>query len=78
VAKEDGSVTLQCKATGAHNLILYGPKIYGKYGEWKRNFFDNGEIFSEILTISTLKIFNIDRKAAGSYECVAKFFLRKK
>ena len=71
MAKEDGSVTLQCKATGAHNLILYGPKIYG---EWKRNFFDNGEIFSETLTISTLKIFNIDRKAAGSYQCVPKFF----
>ena len=30
MAKEDGSVTLQCKATGAHNLILYGPKIYGE------------------------------------------------
>jgi len=74
VAKEHGCVTLECKATGAHNLIWYAPKIYGKYKEWKRNFFDNGEIFSETLTISTLKISNIDRKAAGSYECVAKFF----
>ena len=40
-------------------------------------FFDNGEIFSETLTISTLKISNIDRKEAGSYECVATFFKKE-
>ena len=58
-----------------NNLILFGPKrVMENMKNGSEIFFDNGKFFSEPLTISTLKISNINRKAAGSYECVATSF----
>ena len=51
-AKEDGSLTLECQTTGAPKPeTIWSEEIYGKYGEQKGNFFDNGQFFSETLTI---------------------------
>jgi len=39
VVKEDGSLKLECKATGAQQHdIIWSKESYGKYKEWKRNF----------------------------------------